>query len=53
MKLKKVEDFLKENKDLTVYGLAWSMLWRGWVLVMGFYFVMALVIAVFTIAFGY
>lgn len=31
----KVSDFLKENKDITVMGLFWSMYWRWFIIMFG------------------
>lgn len=45
--MKKLKDFLKENKEMTVFGLAWATLWRQWVLVMGFYAVMTILMTIF------
>lgn len=52
MKFKTVKEHIEEN-DVTLYSLAWSMLWRGWVLVMLGYLAALLVVALFAVAYGF
>lgn len=35
-----IKEYLEKNKDKTLWSLAWSMLWRGWLLGVGAYFLL-------------
>ena len=34
-----VKEFLEKYKDKSVWHLAWSLYWRGWLLLVGFWFI--------------
>ena len=42
------KELLKKLENKSAFALAWAMLWRGWVLVLGAY--LALVIAIVIVA---
>ncbi len=42
----KIEKFLKENKNITILGLWWAMVWRMYVTVFGLYIAFALLFGI-------
>ena len=42
----KITDFLKDNKDVTILGLWWSMLWRFYVALFGIYLALILLVVI-------
>lgn len=46
MKLKKFVEFLDENPDITILGIAWACYWRMMLVIMGGYICFA-IIAIF------
>ena len=43
----KLQEFLKENKNQTILGFAWSCYWRLYVTIFGIAFVIGLIAAMF------
>ena len=45
-----IKEYLEKYKDKTLWSLAWSMLWRGWLLGIGAYFLLLIGIGLVSLA---